>query len=49
MKREKESFLKYKKDINNLKDKCKNITITLNEAKNSKFKLKLRWQKKESL
>ena len=37
----KESFLKYKKDINNLKDKCKNITITPNEAKNLNLNLSL--------
>ena len=37
----KESFLKYKKDLNNLNDKCKNITITPNEAKNLNLYLSL--------
>ena len=35
----KEKFLKYKKDINNLKNECTNVTITPNEAK--KFNLNL--------
>ena len=43
MKERKEKFLKYKKDINKLKDKCKNITITPNEAKNLNLNLSCRW------